>query len=581
MTTRVNDSIDPDVAATPSQKVEYQVDTQSLDEEFPVPSDHETESLRRVAGTLPLVSYSLCLVEFAERASYYGAKTVFSNFVQFPLPAGGNGTGAPPRGTQKTAGALDMGLQASSGLTLLFSFLAYVIPILGGWWADVYVGRYKAIVVGVLICGVAHIIQLVGAIPSVLQKGSAHAAPPFVLGLLLLALGAGLFKPNIAPTILDQHRCQRPYTKVLKSGEKVIVDPELTTTRTMLIFYGFVNVGAFYMIATTYSEKYVGFWLAFLLVGIIYFLLPILLAVIYKKTYRAPPKGGSEISRAFKITFTALRRNKFLVWRQNFWDAAKPDTLRAQGIAVDWTDQGVEDVRRTLAACEVFLYFPIWNMNDGGIGSVATNQGASMITNGAPNDVLNNFNALSIMVAVPTLSFIIYPTLTRLNIKFGRIDRLTFGFILATISGVVGTLVQWRVYELSPCGYYASTCDQVAPISIWWQLPNTILGALSECFCNVTAYELAYARSPPSMKGLVMSIFLFMTALSYALGEILLPVTKDPWLLWIWGAPAVALAVQTVVFWFKFRHMNDDAFMTEGAVSVQAESGKEKSAAAV
>lgn len=46
---------------------------------------------------------------------------------------GGNGAGAPPRGTQETAGALGMGLQASSGLVLLFAFLAYVLPILGGW----------------------------------------------------------------------------------------------------------------------------------------------------------------------------------------------------------------------------------------------------------------------------------------------------------------------------------------------------------------------------------------------------------------------------------------------------------------
>jgi dipeptide/tripeptide permease len=158
-----------------------------------------------------------------------------------------------------------MGLQASSGLTLLFTFLAYVIPIFGGWLADVHTGRYKAITIGVLLAGVAHIIQLFGAIPSVLQKGASHAAPPFILGLLILAFGTGLFKPNIAPTVLDQNKHQTAYVKTLKTGEKVIVDPEATATRTMLIFYGLINVGAFYMVATTYSEKYVGFWLGELL----------------------------------------------------------------------------------------------------------------------------------------------------------------------------------------------------------------------------------------------------------------------------------------------------------------------------
>ncbi|KAJ5569516.1 uncharacterized protein N7459_008946 [Penicillium hispanicum] len=546
-----------DVKALQSSENEVSSDS----DEYPLPNDEDRHTLRRVAANLPLVAFSLCLVEFAERASYYGAQTVFSNFVEFPLPKGGNGAGAPPRGSQETAGALGMGLQASSALVLLFTFLAYVIPIFGGWWADVYVGRYKAIFVGVIICGIAHIIQIVGAIPSVLHRGKSNAAPPFIIGLLLLAFGAGVFKPNIAPTILDQHRQKHPYVKTLKSGERVIVDPESTTTRTMLLFYGFVNVGAFYMLATTYAEKYVGYWLSFFLSGIIYMLLPILLAAVYNKTYKEPPRGGSELTQAVKITGWALRRNKLRVWRKDFWEAAKPDNLHSAGIQVGWTDQAVQDVASTIAACDIFWYYPIWNLNDGGIGSVSTNQGASMITNGAPNDLLNNFNPLTIMVTIPILSYIIYPLLERRRIRLGPITRITFGFFLGILAGLAGTLVQWKVYQLSPCGSHASTCDQVSPISIWWQIPNTVLAAVSECFCNVTAYEVAYARSPQGMKGLVVAIFLFMTALSSALGEILIPVTKDPWLTWIWGAPTVALAVQTVIFWFRFKHLNDESYL--------------------
>ena len=88
-----------------------------------------------------------------------------------------------------------------------------------------------------------------------------------------------------------------------------------------------------------------------------------------------------------------------------------------------------------------------------------------------------------------------------------------------------------------------------------------VLAALSECFANVTGYELAYSRAPAGMKGLVVAIFLFMSALSSAIGEILLPATKDPWLIWIWAAPAIALALQTVVFWVRFRSLNQEQFM--------------------
>ncbi|CRL29239.1 Oligopeptide transporter [Penicillium camemberti] len=94
------------------------------------------------------------------------------------------------------------------------------------------------------------------------------------------------------------------------------------------------------------------------------------------------------------------------------------------------------------------------------------NQGTAMITNGVPNDVLSNFSPLTIIVAIPLLTFVIYPTLDRYIIHVGPVTRLTFGFFLAMVSSIVGTILQWRVYELAPCGYYASTCNTVAPISI-------------------------------------------------------------------------------------------------------------------
>lgn len=145
-----------------------------------------------MSATLELtfpVAYMLCIVELAERASYYGVQTVFSNFMQYPLPAGGNGAGATPAGSQETAGALGKGEQFSVAMGLLFLFLAYIIPIGGGWLADTRLGRFKTILIGVLICGVAHIIMICGAIPSVLEAGNGIA--PFMISLFLLAIGAG------------------------------------------------------------------------------------------------------------------------------------------------------------------------------------------------------------------------------------------------------------------------------------------------------------------------------------------------------------------------------------------------------
>lgn len=164
------------------------------DSAYTLPTEEERTSLRKVADRIPMVSFALCCVEFAERASYYGVTTVFSNFMQFPLPKGGNGAGAPPRGTEETAGALNRGLQFSNAFVLLFTFLAYVIPLLGAWIADTRLGRYKTIAIGVFICGVAHVILIIGAIPSVLAGSAAIA--PFLIAYFMLAFGAGMLCPK-------------------------------------------------------------------------------------------------------------------------------------------------------------------------------------------------------------------------------------------------------------------------------------------------------------------------------------------------------------------------------------------------
>lgn len=86
-----------------------------------------------------------------------------------------------------------------------------------------------------------------------------------------------MFKPNVSPLLLDQMPHSVMKTKVLNSGEKVILDPEATTERAMLWFYLLINVGGFMQVATAYAEKYVGWWLAFILPLFLYFPLPLLL----------------------------------------------------------------------------------------------------------------------------------------------------------------------------------------------------------------------------------------------------------------------------------------------------------------
>jgi dipeptide/tripeptide permease len=155
-----------------------------------VPTEEERKTLRRVAGSIPAVAYWICLVEFAERASYYGVKPLFGNFVNKGMPEGGNGFGAPAQGTQTTAGALGMGTVKSSAVSQSFSMLVYAFPIFFGWLADSRTGRWSLICWGVAVCGIAHVLMVGAGAPALLNSG--RAAAPFFISVYVLAIGAGM-----------------------------------------------------------------------------------------------------------------------------------------------------------------------------------------------------------------------------------------------------------------------------------------------------------------------------------------------------------------------------------------------------
>ena len=115
------------------------------------------------------------------------------------------------------------------------------------------------------ISTLAHIILVVASIPSVLRNQSG-AFGCFIVGLLILCTGTGFFKANISPLLAEQNRDTRMRVIELKGGERVIVDPAVTNTRIFLYFYFAINIGSVCgQISMVYVEKFIGFWLAFLL----------------------------------------------------------------------------------------------------------------------------------------------------------------------------------------------------------------------------------------------------------------------------------------------------------------------------
>jgi len=125
------------------------------------------------------------------------------------------------------------------GITLrrfryLTSPRCYITPLLGAYVADAKLGRYNTVCVAVAIALVGHVLLIVASVPGVVENPDSSLAC-FILGLIIMGLGTGFFKANIAPLVAEQYRKTKLFIRVTKSGERVIVDPVFTVSRVYMV----------------------------------------------------------------------------------------------------------------------------------------------------------------------------------------------------------------------------------------------------------------------------------------------------------------------------------------------------------
>jgi len=193
------------------------------------------------------------------------------------------------------------------------------------------------------------------------------------------------------------------------------------------------------------------------------------------------------------------------------------------------------------------------------INNNLVSQAAVMKLNGVPNDVISNLDPIAIMILIPLCDLIIYPFLRRMKIKFTPIKRITAGFITGAMAMVWAAVIQAYIYKYSECGSNAAGegCAPVS-ISVWAQSGSYILIALSEIFASITSLEYAFSKAPKNMRSMIQAIALFATSISAAIGEGFVSVSEDPLLVWNYGSMAVLAFVAGIIFWFQFRHVDDE-----------------------
>jgi POT family proton-dependent oligopeptide transporter len=169
-----------------------------------------------VSSTLPAVAsetwlghpkglFLLFATEMWERFSYYGMRALLVLSLVAGVEAANPGFGWTQAEALKLYG--------------LFTGFVYFTPLIGGWLADNYLGQRKSVIIGGLVMAAGQF-TLASAIPGNLQL--------FYVGLVLLVIGNGFFKPNISTMVGDLY-----------------AEGDARRDAAFTIFYMGINAGAF------------------------------------------------------------------------------------------------------------------------------------------------------------------------------------------------------------------------------------------------------------------------------------------------------------------------------------------------
>lgn len=351
----------------------------------------------------------------------------------------------------------------------------------------------------------------------------------------------------------------------MKSGERVIVDPAATIARIYLYFYLMINIGSLTgQISMVYAERYIGFWLSYLLPTCMFCLCPLVL-ILCRKNYNLVQPTGSVYGKAFRLWRLAMKGrwswNPINWFKSNsggndreFWDHVKPSRLgENKPVWMTFDDAWVDEVRRGLKACQVFLWYPLYWLAYNQMLNNLTSQAATMRLGGVPNDIVNNLNPFALIIFIPIMDRFIYPGLRRMGFNFTPLKRITAGFFAAGLGMIVATVTQYYIYKVGPCGKEANYCLEVegkySDISVWVQALTYILGGLSEIFASVTSLEYAFTKAPKNMRSLVQAVALFMNAISAAIGQAMVGLSADPLLVWNYALTAILAFIGCAGFW--------------------------------
>jgi len=331
------------------------------------PSDYRTAPLASKA--LPPGIAFIIGNEAAERFSYYGMRAILVVFMtQYLLSADG-------------AAAL-MSEDEAKGWFHLFVSAVYFTPLLGALIADGVLGKYRTIILLSLVYCLGH-----------LALALDHTALGLVLGLGLIALGAGGIKPCVSSHVGDQFGASNAHC----------------LSRVFGWFYFAINVGAFVsMLATPWLLVTYGASVAFAVPGILMLIATITFWSGRRRFAHVPPGGMRFVKEAFsgEGLKTLGRLSIIYIFIAMFW--ALFDQTGSS-----WVLQA-EHMDRFVLGYEIL-----------------------------PSQ-MQAANPLLVMLLIPLFSYVVYPALNR-YFRLTELRKISIGMFVTVIAFAVPCWIQMQI----------------------------------------------------------------------------------------------------------------------------------------
>jgi peptide/histidine transporter 3/4 len=436
----------------------------------------------------------------------------------------------------------------------------YVTPLIGGYIADSFLGRYKTILYFSCLYLIGLGLFVFGSVPGAIVQGLIFTA------MYTVALGAGGIKPNVSTMGADQFNPDIPQDK--KESQQFFSYFYWSINLGALIAYSLVAYVCQYGLPFLGGESW-GFFVGYLIPTIM-MCFGVAVFVSGSKLYKKVMPKGSMLSTAGGIVYEAL----ITKWSETSPTGYVLDKAN-QNYGGSYNSNDVEGVK-FVAKLTPFLavMIPYWGIY-GQTKTAFQIQGCQMDSKlgdfQLPISAMNMFNNVAILILVPLTDQVIYPKLKEKGFKLSMLTKIGWGFVFAVLAMVMAALIElYRMEEapsagnyydvsardnISPCRnidnynpyqyqeWYAgddvskplnchATCDtlnaegllsldcidcddipQMSAISIFWQVPQFVLIGISEIFASITSLEFFYSQAPSRMRSVSQASNLFTNAL--------------------------------------------------------------------